>query len=658
MASIVEQTPFNEYTGNGVTTAFGFEFQLLNNGDFVASIDGVEIPSSDYTLSSLTQAGGTCTFDTAPANGAAVLLQRVIALARDTDYQYNGDLREETLDRDFNRMWQALQGQAAGLGGALRLPYPEQAAELPAIADRADKILSFDSNGDPVATAPVAGTATALAVALASTASASGGAGLSGINQTLNYVAGTIGYLLNDVCHDARSFPWLAKFDGTTDDTAAIAACIAATANGTVLLPANAAKVAATIPVGVTCRIRGVSSNSVISTSHATNDVFQVSAAGVVFEGFQITASVARSGGYFINFNGSANANNYSRVSGMTLTQWFNGIGITGGGSTAYHLYDLIMSTSIVAGIGIVQSTTANAVDVIARDVLIIGPTSGSQLTAGIQIHNSGDTTLCRVSTVKCGIGLSLVPQNGQRIQALIISDSYFDSGDGAGVQANPAAGATIDLLKMSNTWVCTNVNGVSLGPSGTGLIQCVELFNCTMSNHAAGTGLTSTSVVTNLRVVGGSASANVNGVSIGANQNEFSIIGLRAGPCGEFAGNSGTGIAIAAGTSNNYSIIGCDLRGNTGAALTDSGTGTTKYVYANIGVNPGATGTVAVGASPFTYTAGGSPATAYVAGGTVSNITISGQSTGLAAGTFRLGPRQPLVITYTVAPTLVVTTE
>lgn len=167
MASIVEQTPFNEYTGNGVTTAFGFEFQLLNNGDFVASIDGVEIPSSDYTLSSLTQAGGTCTFDTAPANGAAVLLQRVIALARDTDYQYNGDLREETLDRDFNRLWQALQGQAADLGGALRLPYPEQAAAFPAAADRINKLIGFNALGELALTGPADGTAASLAQQLA-----------------------------------------------------------------------------------------------------------------------------------------------------------------------------------------------------------------------------------------------------------------------------------------------------------------------------------------------------------------------------------------------------------------------------------------------------------------------------------------------------------
>lgn len=228
MASIVEQTPFNEYTGNGVTTAFGFEFQLLDNGDFVASIDGVEIPSSDYTLSSLTQAGGTCTFDTAPANGAAVLLQRVIALARDTDYQYNGDLREETLDRDLNRLWQALQGQAAGLGGALRLPYPEQAGELPAAADRAGKTLSFHpTTGDVMLNVPADGTAASLAMQLASTASAADGAGMVFANQLLEYAAGSLGARYREVV-SVKDYPFGAKGNFLQDDTAAINAAFAA----------------------------------------------------------------------------------------------------------------------------------------------------------------------------------------------------------------------------------------------------------------------------------------------------------------------------------------------------------------------------------------------------------------------------------------------
>lgn len=130
--TVVVQTPFNEHVGNGVTTVFGFTFQLLAAVDLVVSVNGVEQPTSAYTISGLgVQAGGDVTFNTAPANGAEILLSREIELSRSTDYQQNGDLRSDTVDEDFDRIWQALQGQQALLGGVLRVQYPTQITALP-----------------------------------------------------------------------------------------------------------------------------------------------------------------------------------------------------------------------------------------------------------------------------------------------------------------------------------------------------------------------------------------------------------------------------------------------------------------------------------------------------------------------------------------------
>jgi hypothetical protein len=223
MASIVPQTPFNEYTGNGVSTVYGFEFQVFAATDFEAKIDGVTVPSSDYTLSGIgLQAGGTCTFDTAPATGAEILLSMVIALSRDTDYQENGDLLAATLDRDFNRLWQALQIGDAKTGGALRLPYPEQAVELPAIADRGGKLLSFNSTtGAPEMVAPVEGTATALALQLADTSSASNGDALMGVKLSDADSEATTQHAVNeDVAFDVVRFG--ADKSGATDSYADI----------------------------------------------------------------------------------------------------------------------------------------------------------------------------------------------------------------------------------------------------------------------------------------------------------------------------------------------------------------------------------------------------------------------------------------------------
>lgn len=136
MASVIDQDPFNEYTANGVTTVFAYTFQLLSASDLVVKANGVVVPTSSYSVSGVgVQAGGSVTFTVAPANTTEILLSREITLARDTDYQYNGDLLETTLDRDFNRIWHAIQGVQARLDGAVRAPYPAQIAELPSTPD-------------------------------------------------------------------------------------------------------------------------------------------------------------------------------------------------------------------------------------------------------------------------------------------------------------------------------------------------------------------------------------------------------------------------------------------------------------------------------------------------------------------------------------------
>ena len=185
-------TPYNQHTGNGVTTVFAFEFTVLDAADFVATIDGVE--TSDYTLTGVGNVlGGYATFGTAPASGASVLLRRIVPLSRMTDYQANGDLQADTLNDDFDHQWMAIQQVSSKAGGALRAPYPEQFDELPEPADRADRILAFDASGNPVMLAGVAaGSAAALQLDLVNAASAVKGGTMVGFAPTLNYVGQTL----------------------------------------------------------------------------------------------------------------------------------------------------------------------------------------------------------------------------------------------------------------------------------------------------------------------------------------------------------------------------------------------------------------------------------------------------------------------------------
>ncbi len=150
------QIPVAPFVANGITTLFPFAFLVQLSGDLIVKVDGVtQVIGTNYSISGLgVEAGGSVTFVTPPANGARVLLYRAIALQRTTDYQVNGDLPEDVLDADFDRLWMAIQEQASGALVApniLRAPPGETLTEFPAAAERALKFAAFDAGGNPIA---------------------------------------------------------------------------------------------------------------------------------------------------------------------------------------------------------------------------------------------------------------------------------------------------------------------------------------------------------------------------------------------------------------------------------------------------------------------------------------------------------------------------
>lgn len=150
------QTPYNQYTGNGVATVYAYEFQLLSADDLTVTIDGVV--TTAYTLSGLgVDSGGNVTFSTAPANGTIVLIRRSVLLSRETDYQTAGDFEADVVDPDFDRLWMALQDQGTAIEETtLRGAIGEVILEMPNAADRAGYWLYFDDDGNPQVGTPTA----------------------------------------------------------------------------------------------------------------------------------------------------------------------------------------------------------------------------------------------------------------------------------------------------------------------------------------------------------------------------------------------------------------------------------------------------------------------------------------------------------------------
>jgi hypothetical protein len=219
---IGEQSPITRTTGNGSAKTFAFSFCILALSDLIVRVGNVAV-TSGFTVAGLgNRSGGTVTFSTAPAAGVEVLLYRKVSRSRATDYQYAGDLREDVLDDDFDRLYMLLQEDAEVIGRAVRGPLGEVIAELPAADIRAGAVLGFDSHGNPVAVTRTEDGGAALGLALA----ASSGASLVG------YGTGTVEGVINAfTILESRIVVTDAEFgalgNNTGNQAAAIAAAIA-----------------------------------------------------------------------------------------------------------------------------------------------------------------------------------------------------------------------------------------------------------------------------------------------------------------------------------------------------------------------------------------------------------------------------------------------
>ena len=110
--SVPEQTPHKEYTGNGVTNNFALEFTCDSKQELKVFIDNIEPELSTWSL-----VGGSVVFTTAPVSGSKIVLKRATKLERTTNYSsVDNSFRPDAINKDFDRVWYALQDQAYKLG--------------------------------------------------------------------------------------------------------------------------------------------------------------------------------------------------------------------------------------------------------------------------------------------------------------------------------------------------------------------------------------------------------------------------------------------------------------------------------------------------------------------------------------------------------------
>lgn len=101
------------YAANGVSLSYTIPFLLIEAGDLDVFLNGVEV-STGFSLTGVGNPTSTITFVSAPLGDLYLVLN--VPFQRLVDYQENGDFLSPTVNRDYDRIWQALQQLFRGLG--------------------------------------------------------------------------------------------------------------------------------------------------------------------------------------------------------------------------------------------------------------------------------------------------------------------------------------------------------------------------------------------------------------------------------------------------------------------------------------------------------------------------------------------------------------
>lgn len=159
-------TPRLNYTADGSTTAFTFNFEIADSSSIAVYVGStLKTLTVDYTVAfdSGTSGTGTVNFVVAPSSGNVTLI-RDTNLARSIDFQEGGAFLAATVNAEFDKLTQAVIDSTDKIEKrAIRLAEPTTETPtltIPDAATRASKILNFDGSGDLQVTDSITATVT------------------------------------------------------------------------------------------------------------------------------------------------------------------------------------------------------------------------------------------------------------------------------------------------------------------------------------------------------------------------------------------------------------------------------------------------------------------------------------------------------------------
>ena len=154
--TVGDLTPRDQYTATSGQTVFTYSFPIFNDSDLKVYVGStLKTLTTHYTVSGAgTSSGGNITFGSGLTTGDIATIYRDLPVSRTTDYATGGALLAENLNDDLDKLVMMIQQVEYDLNNRV-LRFGQFTTGIPlsefteSATDRAGKVLSFDSSGDP-----------------------------------------------------------------------------------------------------------------------------------------------------------------------------------------------------------------------------------------------------------------------------------------------------------------------------------------------------------------------------------------------------------------------------------------------------------------------------------------------------------------------------
>jgi hypothetical protein len=375
----------------------------------------------------------------------------------------------------------------------------------------------------------------------------------------------------------------------------------------------------------------GMGMTLITPTGFTTQDLFSFSAGGAqqynIVRDLSVMASTAQTGGWAFRVT----SQNYFLGERLFIYQYPSGIWFSN--AHISQLSDVyVFDFENATGVGVLVEGSSSFVGRMDRLVVQANNTPGgtSQPIAGLRIRQSADIIIRDSHFITCQYGLLMDPGAGMIASSVKAIASYFDNSWVEGVKIAPAAGGAVVRADFSGSWFSDAKGGAGLdiNDGAGGAIDGVTVHLGQFYRNS-GPGLlvdaNGPGSVSDVRIFNSVFSGNSNGSSgtyPGAlfNASDWMFSGNRSGAADGYLNSQGYGLSVYPSTSNNYTITDNDFTSNTAGAMDDQGTGTSKVIHSNRGIDDAwvtlaSASTITLAATDNYYINGTTPITAITGG-------------------------------------------